>query len=73
MANPWLTHLKKYRASNPDVSLKNAMKQAKKTYKKKGGNVVTGGCLTTRGIISKRGRLRTGGMIKKKKKKKERK
>ena len=34
MANPWLTHLKKYRAAHPGLSLGQAMKQAKSTYKK---------------------------------------
>ena len=34
-SNPWILHLKSYRASHPGVSYKDAMKQAKLTYKKK--------------------------------------
>jgi hypothetical protein len=33
--NPWITHLKAYRRKHPRVSLKQAMKSAKKTYTKK--------------------------------------
>jgi hypothetical protein len=33
--NPWIEHLKAYRAKNPGVSYKDAMKKAKLTYKKK--------------------------------------
>tara|TARA_R100000149_G_C5781774_1_gene77373 strand:+ start:441 stop:566 length:126 start_codon:yes stop_codon:yes gene_type:complete len=34
MANPWLTHLKKfYNANKSKMSYKQAMKEAKKTYK----------------------------------------
>ena len=29
--NPWLQHLKKYKKAHPGISLKQAMKQAKKT------------------------------------------
>ena len=32
--NRWLAHLKKYLKSHPGMSLKQAMKEAKKTYKK---------------------------------------
>ena len=32
MANPWMTHLNKVREENPDLSLKEAMQEAKKTY-----------------------------------------
>lgn len=32
--NPWLEHLKAYRAKNPGMSYKKAMSEAKKTYKK---------------------------------------
>ena len=32
--NPWMTHLRKVRASNKGMSLKNAMKLASKSYKK---------------------------------------
>jgi hypothetical protein len=34
-SNPWMAHLKKVRASNKGMSLKEAMKKAKATYKKK--------------------------------------
>jgi hypothetical protein len=34
-ANPWLAHLKAYRKKNPGQSLKQAMKAASKSYKKK--------------------------------------
>ena len=34
-ANPWIEHLKKFRASNPGMSYKDAMSKAKLTYKKK--------------------------------------
>jgi hypothetical protein len=33
-SNPWMVHLKKVRASNKGMSLKEAMKKAKETYKK---------------------------------------
>ena len=37
MANPWLAHLKKFYAANKTkMSYKQAMKEAKKTYKKEG-------------------------------------
>jgi hypothetical protein len=32
--NPWIRHLKAYRAKHPGVSLGDAMKRAKSTYKK---------------------------------------
>ena len=32
MANPWMTHLSKVRKENPSLTLKEAMKEAKKTY-----------------------------------------
>ena len=32
--NPWFEHLKKFRKANPGMSLTDAMKKAKKTYKK---------------------------------------
>ena len=32
--NPWLEHLKKFRASHPNLSYKEALQQAKTTYKK---------------------------------------
>jgi len=32
---PWMTHLNKVRKANPSLSLKDAMKKAKQTYKKK--------------------------------------
>lgn len=67
MANRWITHLKKYRAAHKGVSLKQAMKQAKKTYKKD-GNIVTGGNLSTGGRF---GRLKTGGRIKRRRRKKK--
>ena len=34
MPNAWITHLKKFRASHPGLTLGQAMKQAKGTYKK---------------------------------------
>ena len=38
MPNAWIiTHLKAYRAKHKGMSLSTAMKQAKKTYKKKSG------------------------------------
>ncbi len=33
--NPWLTHLAKVRRANKGMSLKEAMKKAKASYKKK--------------------------------------
>jgi len=33
--NSWMEHLKKVRESNPGLSLKECMKKAKETYKKK--------------------------------------
>lgn len=33
--NPWLIHLAKVRKENPNLSLTEAMKKAKVTYKKK--------------------------------------
>jgi len=33
--NPWLTHLMKVKKQHPNKSLKEVMKLAKKTYKKK--------------------------------------
>ena len=36
MANPWITHLKAYRAKHKGMTLSAAMKAAAKTYKKKG-------------------------------------
>lgn len=32
--NPWLTHVKKFRASHPDIKYSDVLKQAKATYKK---------------------------------------
>ncbi len=32
--NPWMSHLKKVRAKNKGLSLKEAMKKAKASYKK---------------------------------------
>ena len=32
--NPWMTHLTKFRKAHPKISLTEAMKKAKKTYKK---------------------------------------
>jgi len=37
MANPWLVHLKSVRKANPNLSMKQCMKAAKKTYTKIGG------------------------------------
>lgn len=34
--NPWITHLKKYKSQHKGMSLTDAMKGAKGTYKKKG-------------------------------------
>jgi len=36
MTNKWLEHLKKYHASHPNLSYKEAMIEAKKTYKSSG-------------------------------------
>lgn len=33
--NPWMKHLMSVKAANPKMSLTEAMKKAKKTYKKK--------------------------------------
>jgi len=33
--NQWIIHLKKFRKENPKLSLSEAMKKAKETYKKK--------------------------------------
>ena len=35
MPNAWIIHLKAFRAKNKGMSLSTAMKEAKKTYKKK--------------------------------------
>ena len=32
MTNPWMDHLNKVRQENPNLSLKEAMQEAKKTY-----------------------------------------
>ena len=32
--NPWLIHVKKFRASHPDIKYSDVLKQAKATYKK---------------------------------------
>jgi hypothetical protein len=32
--NPWMTHVKAFRASNPALSYKEVLKQAKTSYKK---------------------------------------
>lgn len=32
--NPWIAHVKAFRKSNPKLSLVQALKEAKKTYKK---------------------------------------
>jgi len=41
MTNPWLTHLKQYHSAHPKLTYKEAMIEAKKTYKpKKGGKSV---------------------------------
>jgi hypothetical protein len=34
--NAWLEHVKKHRAENPDMSYKESLQEAKKTYKKGG-------------------------------------
>ena len=34
MANPWNEHVAKFRKSNPNMSFKEALKAASKTYKK---------------------------------------
>jgi hypothetical protein len=34
--NPWITHLQAYRKKNPTMSLTEAMKSAKSSYKKVG-------------------------------------
>ena len=34
MGNPWLDHLKAFHKANPSLSYKEAMKTAKKTYKR---------------------------------------
>jgi hypothetical protein len=31
-ANPWITHVSAFRTTHPDLSYKNALKQAKETY-----------------------------------------
>jgi hypothetical protein len=35
MANPWISHLKAFRAKHPGMSLREAMKKASSSYKKK--------------------------------------
>ena len=41
MANPWLVHVKAFRAKHPDMKYKDILVEARKTYtpisKKKGG------------------------------------
>jgi len=32
--NPWLVHIKKFRADNPDLKFKDVLIKAKETYKK---------------------------------------
>ena len=39
MGNPWFDHLSKVRKENPSLSLKEAMKVAKKSYKKSSSGV----------------------------------
>ena len=34
MPNKWITHVKKYHSDHPELNYKQAMQQAKKTYKK---------------------------------------
>lgn len=34
--NPWMRHLNDFRKKHPNMSLSEAMKKAKKTYKKNG-------------------------------------
>ena len=36
MANPWMEHVKKTKAENPDLSFKEVLVKAGKTYKSKG-------------------------------------
>jgi hypothetical protein len=36
-SNPWLAHVKAYRAKHPNKSFKDSLKEAKKTYKKGSG------------------------------------
>jgi hypothetical protein len=36
MGNPWFDHLAAFRKANPNLSMKQCMKAAKKTYKKVG-------------------------------------
>jgi len=38
MVNPWFVHLSAFRKSNPNLSMKQAMKAAKKSYKKVDGS-----------------------------------
>ena len=35
--NPWLAHVKKFREEHPELSYKEVLKEAKKTYEAKGG------------------------------------
>jgi len=37
MVNPWVIHLVAFRKANPNLSMKEAMQAAKKTYKKVSG------------------------------------
>ena len=64
MANAWLTHVKKYRKAHPNVNFKEALKQAKKMYKK-------GGCLKIWACLKTDGCLHVGGKVKKRKKRKK--
>ena len=34
MTNPWLEHVKQYRQAHPEISYKEALKEASKTYNK---------------------------------------
>ena len=38
MVNPWFVHLSAFRKANPNLSMKQAMKAAKKSYKKVDGS-----------------------------------
>ena len=38
MVNPWFVHLSAFRKENPNLSMKQAMKAAKKSYKKVDGS-----------------------------------
>ena len=57
MVNPWFVHLSAFRKANPNLSMKQAMKSAKKSYKKVG---VSKDVKKTRKVRKSKGRKSKG-------------